>query len=509
MRSLPWILAGLTIVAVAGGVVLLKPPEPVAEQAGPGRPATLLAHAAPSLRVPLQGAAKRFEADTGIAIEFNFAASEILLNNLKITRKGDLFIPADDSYVKLARDEGLVDRSFDLAEMQGVLLVRENHPLQVITWADVARPEFRIAQPNPDATAVGKLTRDVLTPLGHWDTILKKSPVMSGTITEAANAVKLGSVDGAIVFDAVAKQYPKSKVHPLPGLDAIRARVSAAVCTSDQAVSARWFAEFLQSPEGQTFFAEAGYSPPANRVEVPKNPQEDGDLLLYAGSMLRPAIEETIVEFEKARGVRVTRVYNGCGILVGQMKAGRNPDLYFSCDTRFMAEVADRFGKSANISANQLVIAVPKGNPAGIAALKDLGKPNLRVGVGHEQQCALGAITKDTFIQSGVYAAVRRNVKVESATGDLLVNQLRTGSLDAVVCYISNVTPNLGELDAVPVTGIACAAPKQPVAIALDSRRAKLAKDLIDAIQSKESAERFRKLGFSWEADMAVKGPKD
>ena len=34
--------------------------------------------------------------------------------------------------------------------------------------------------------------------------------------------------------------------------------------------------------------------------------------------------------------------------------------------------------------------------------------------------------------------AVMKNVKVQSPTGDLLVNQLLTGSLDAVVAYISN-----------------------------------------------------------------------
>ena len=90
----------------------------------------------------------------------------------------------------------------------------------------------------------------------------------------------------------------------------------------------------------------------------------------------------------------MTRVYNGCGILVGQMRTGQKPDLYFACDPRFMGEVADLFLKPETVSNNQLVIAVLKGNPAGLKELKDLGKEGLRVGVGHEQQCALGAITQ-------------------------------------------------------------------------------------------------------------------
>ncbi len=57
--------------------------------------------------------------------------------------------------------------------------------------------------------------------------------------------------------------------------------------------------------------------------------------------MLRPAIEQTIAEFERREGVKVTRVYNGCGILVAQMKAGEVPDAYFACDSEFMNQVND------------------------------------------------------------------------------------------------------------------------------------------------------------------------
>jgi ABC-type molybdate transport system substrate-binding protein len=191
-------------------------------------------------------------------------------------------------------------------------------------------------------------------------------------------------------------------------------------------------------------------------------------------------------------------VYNGCGILVGQMRTGRHPDVYFACDPRFMGDVADLFLKPETVSNNQLVIAVPVGNPRGLKELKDLGKQELRVGVGHEQQCALGAITRETFLKAGVYAQVRKNVKVESPTGDLLVNQLLTGSLDAVVCYVSNVTPNADKLDAIPVTGIPCAAPEQPVAIAKGSAHPELAARLIEYLQSAESRARFEILGFGW-----------
>ena len=169
-------------------------------------------------------------------------------------------------------------------------------------------------------------------------------------------------------------------------------------------------------------------------------------LIVFAGSMLRPAIEKTLEEFQKREGVPITTTYNGCGILVGQMKTGEKPDLYFACDPQFLHMVRDHFDEPTVISKNQLVIAVPKGNKHNLQALKDLGKPGLRVGVGHEQQCALGAITKETFLKTGTYAAVQKNIAVQAPSGDLLVVQLRGGSLDAVVAYQSNVTPYVNRI---------------------------------------------------------------
>ena len=49
-----------------------------------------------------------------------------------------------------------------------------------------------------------------------------------------------------------------------------------------------------------------------------------------------------------------------------------------------------------------------------------------------------------------------KNVKVQSPTGDMLVNQLRTGSLDAVVAYVSNAVPAADQLEAIAID-IPCA----------------------------------------------------
>ncbi|HKA05691.1 MAG TPA: extracellular solute-binding protein [Gemmataceae bacterium] len=511
MRYAPWIaFAGSIAILIALLAVWWIPGTDEFQPVSTPEQSAVIIHTAAAMRPVVEKAAAEFKKETGISIEIRAGASEGLLTNLRVTRQGDLFLPADDSYVAEARKLGLVEQDYAVGSLTAVAVIRADYPKDVndLSWDDIFRKGFRLAQPN-SATAIGKLTKQGLEPTGLWTKIEATHPAEMGTVTEAANAVKLGSADGAVIWDATAAQYPQLKVVHLPNLDRVTASVTVAVCNNAQRrAEARKFAHYLEG-DGQKHFRAAGVAPPREQPK-PKargaRPGEDAEILLYAGAMLRPAIEETIKEFEDREHVTVTRVYNGCGILVSQMRTGSDhqPDLYIACDPRFMGEVADLFLKPEVVSNNQLVIAVPKGNPAGIKGLADLGKEGLKVGVGHEQQCALGAITKETFIKSGLYAKVRKNVLVESPTGDLLVNQLLTGSLDAVVCYISNVTPNDHKLDAIPITGIPCAAPEQPVAIAKGSARQELAAKLIEYLKSAESRERFEKLGFGW----GSRGPK-
>jgi ABC-type molybdate transport system substrate-binding protein len=217
--------------------------------------------------------------------------------------------------------------------------------------------------------------------------------------------------------------------------------------------------------------------------------------------MLRPAIEETVSAFERREGVRVVRVYNGCGILVAQMRAGERPDAYFACDKSFMSQVSDLFLDGVDVSTNQLVILVPKGNPHGIRTLDDLAKPGLRVGVGHEKQCALGVITQQTLVQTGSRAAVMKNVAVQSPTGDMLVNQMLAApsSLDAVIAYVSNAARAGDRLEAIAID-VPCAVATQPLAVGKDSDHKHLVGRLKRAILSRASRERFEANGFTWKA---------
>ena len=458
---------------------------------------TLLVYCAAGMRVAVEAAARQYRQEYGIEVQLQYGGSQTILANVEVSRRGDLYLPADEQYMALAADKGLIAETIPLASTRLAIAVRKGNPRGIGALPDLLRGDVRLAQASPDAAAAGKLTRDALMRTGQWDSLEARTLVFKPTVNDVANDVKLGTVDAAIVWTAFATQYPELAMIAVPELADARAHIAVAVLRdSANPTAALRFARYLGAPQrGGRHFAQAGYEPVAGD-EWPTEPE----LKLMAGAMLRPAIEKTITEFEQREGVRVTRVYNGCGILTSQMRAGQRPDAYFACDTSFMDTVGDLYIDPQVIAGNRLVIVVPRANPRSIKTLADLAAPGLKLGLAHGKQSALGALTQRMLQAAGLYEGVRANVTVESPTGDFLVNQIRTGSLDAVIVYVSNAAASLDQL-AVVAIDLPGADATQPVAVARASKYPQLAGRLIARIRSAESRKAFESVGFTWKAE--------
>jgi molybdate transport system substrate-binding protein len=489
-------LASLLLLVVL--LVLLLKTQPASSNPGSSGKTdsreALILYCAAGIKPPVEAAAKDYEKEYGVQVQLQYGGSQTLLANMQVSQSGDLYLPADESYIAKAREKTLVEEVIPLAEMTPQLVVLKGNPKGIKSINDLLQKDVRIAQANPDAAAIGKLTRELLTKSGQWEKLKARTTTFKVTVNEVANDVKINAIDAGFVWDATVHQYPEIEAVPAPELAGAVSKVSVCVTKySKQPQAALRFARYLGSRnKGLKHFEKHGYKP-VDADEWSEKPE----IRLFAGAMLRPAIQETLQKFEEREGCSVLCVYNGCGILVAQMRAGQTPDAYFACDKEFMKQVKDLFLEASDISQNQLVIVVPKGNPHGIKALKDLGAPGLRVGVGHEKQCAMGVLTKQTLEEGGSYKYVMKNVTVQSPTGDFLVNQLRTGSLDAVIAYASNIAHNQDTLEAIAIN-IPCALAIQPFAVGRDSTNKQMTERLLDAI--KRTEKKFEEEGFVWKS---------
>ncbi len=462
---------------------------------------TIRLFCAAGIKEPVRALAREYEETTGAGIEIQYGGSGALLAGIEAAHQGDLYIAADESYIEIARRKGLAAESIPLAWITPGIAVPTGNPKKIKGVQDLLRENVKLALANPDAAAIGRITKKVLSGSGTWAALEKKAKVFKPTVNELATDVAVGAVDAAFVWDAVARQYDELAFIEVKELTHARQKVSVGVLASCEApAKALGFARFLGSVnKGKPRFDEAGFAGIEGDIWEP-----DPRVLLFSGAMLRAGVEEGLKRFEDREGVTITRVYNGCGVLVSQIKGGSRPDAYLSCDIKFMEMVKELFDDPVVLTENDIVIATAKGNPHKITCARDLARKGLRIGLGHHEKSALGFLTRRLLEDAALYESISKNTAVESATADFLVAQILAGALDSVIVYRSNVMSNpenlKKHLDIIPIE-LPGAMAEQPWAIARQGSHRFMLERLFNAITSKRSRERFESIGFRWRMD--------
>jgi len=460
-------------------------------------PKPLTVFCAAGVRSPMEEVARAWTAETGQAVHLQYGGSGTLLNNLRMAPKADLYLAAADAYMRQARASGLVSERLPLATQQLVIAVPDGNPFGIASLEDVLDGKVRLALPNPDATAAGSTCKRVLQHAGLWEQLQASIVVTKPTVSDVAADVRLGAVDAAITWDTTTALVQGVQAVKDSVFDPSREQVGIGVLSScSQPTAALAFARFLASRDkGAPRFAAAGFTPVQGDVWV-QSPR----LTLFSGGMLRPALEPVITAFCKREGVHIDRSYNGCGILVAQIRNGAAPDAYAACDQSFLDMVQDQFAAGTLLSRNAMVLLVPKGNPEGLSSAEDLLRPGLKIGVASPDRSALGALAVGALIEAGLWGALKAsgNIKVESATGDFLVNQVRGGGLNAAIVYHSNARASEPVRSTTDVVHLGIEAPfaQQPWAVRRDSRHAQTLGRLLEAIEQARADGAFTELGF-------------
>ena len=356
----------------------------------------LLLYCAAGLRYPMEPIVEQYRQEYGVDVRVQYGGSQSLLSQLEVSRTGDLFLAADDSYLAVAQENGLIAETIPLAVMRPVLVLgphAQEVPASIASFwnsngalpAAIRRRRHRLGHANMPGG---------LRPVGQFEQQVTHAGVFKATVNDVANDVKLGSVDAGIVWDATAAQYPELRVVRVPELDGASSKVDIGILESTKnPTAALHFARYVAACDrGLKQFAASHFEVVEGDIweDVPR-------ITFFAGSVNRRALEQTLEAFRHREGIDLTTVYNGCGILTGQMRiaaageGGGFPDTYMACDVYYLDTVRDWFQEAVNVSDTDIVIAVQKGNPKDIRLLQDLVRPGVRVAVGQPDQCTIGA----------------------------------------------------------------------------------------------------------------------
>jgi len=243
---------------VAGSIALSLSLGVSAEEKKPQ--SEILVHCAAGMRKPIEFCAKKFEDSLGIRVELSYDGSNRLLGQILLTHKGDVYVCGDAEYADSAKAKGLVDKMATICLFTPVILVKKGNPHKILSMTDLTKPGLKIGQGDEKSAAVGKIIPKLLSlntvDAGMW----KKNVVLiTPTVTELGNAVKLGTVDAVIVWNSIALGY-KDVAEIVPIAQNVTATVEAVVLTtSADKTAASEFLDFLKSQSGRKIFTDAGY----------------------------------------------------------------------------------------------------------------------------------------------------------------------------------------------------------------------------------------------------------
>ncbi|MEU8179390.1 molybdate ABC transporter substrate-binding protein [Micromonospora sp. NPDC049047] len=159
-----------------------------------------------------------------------------------------------------------------------------------------------------------------------------------------------------------------------------------------------------------------------------------GTVTVFAAASLTESFTRIGKDFEAAHpGSTVTLNFAGSSALANQINQGAPADVFASASPTNMTTVtkagaAD--GAPSVFARNQLVIAVPRGNPAAVTGLADLSRPGVKVAL-CANQVPCGAAARTALDAAGVTLTP---VTLEQDVKGALA-KVKLGEVDAALVY--------------------------------------------------------------------------
>ncbi|MGW5672785.1 molybdate ABC transporter substrate-binding protein [Micromonospora sp. NPDC003776] len=208
-----------------------------------------------------------------------------------------------------------------------------------------------------------------------------------------------------------------------------------------------------------------------------------GRVTVFAAASLTESFTKLGKDFEAAHpGTTVTFNFAGSSALATQISQGAPADVFAAASPATMKTVTDAgdgAGAPATLVRNQLVIAVPKGNPGRVTGLADLAEPGVKVALCAEQ-VPCGAAAKTALAAAGVRftpATLEQDVKGALA-------KVKLGEVDAALVYRTDVRAAAGELDAVEFPESARAVNDYPIVVLKHAGNPDGARAFVDYVRS-------------------------
>lgn len=219
------------------------------------------------------------------------------------------------------------------------------------------------------------------------------------------------------------------------------------------------------------------------------------ELVVSAAASLTDAFAEIETAFEDANPeIDVVLNLGASSALREQILAGAPAGVFASANLRNMDLVVEEGlveGEPRIFALNELQIAVPAGNPAGIQGLDDFAADDLLIGLCAEE-VPCGDFGRQALNAAGVVPSIDSNEPNVRA----LLTKIGEGELDAGIVYVTDVVAAGDSVDGVGIPEEFNVVAEYPIAVLSDATEPDDAGAFVDFVLSEEGRGILESFGF-------------
>jgi molybdate transport system substrate-binding protein len=242
---------------------------------------------------------------------------------------------------------------------------------------------------------------------------------------------------------------------------------------------------------------------------APAAPAAEAALTVFAAASLTEAFTAIAADFQAEHpGVTITFNFAGSNQLAEQINQGAPADVFASANSAQMAAAVEGGriapGAPQTFARNRLVVILPAGNSGGLAALRDLARPGLRlvlaaqaVPVGQYSLDFLDKAGRDAAYGAAFKEAVLANVVSYEENVRAVLTKVALGEADAGIVYTSDVTGEAAaQVDRLDIPDELNTLAAYPIAPLADSARPEAAQAFVEFVLSASGQEILAEHGF-------------
>ena len=210
---------------------------------------------------------KGFEKKTGIKVDANIGGSGMLLSQMKLSKKGDVYFPGSIDFIERAKKDGVINESTvtQIVYLVPSICVQKGNPKNIKSLKDLCKPGLKVIIAHPESVCLGVFAVELFEKLFNAE---EKKAVRENILSYAescektASSIALKSCDAVVGWGVFEHWNPELiETVKLDPSEIIRISYLAVATTkyAQNPKTAQQFIDYMKSPEGLEHFKKFQY----------------------------------------------------------------------------------------------------------------------------------------------------------------------------------------------------------------------------------------------------------